>query len=224
MVNGDSNRNDYQTLKQYYGNEEQRKPMINWIEDHQHLTEVQEKYKELLVLLFYGSFSSASKRALAEVEQFSMEDGHVPVYVLDVEKVKGAHKQFDVKTVPTVVTVRKGAVVHRIEGVESAQFYARLFSGARPSVYKTAKGTRPRRVIVYSGPGCPACGSAKAYLRRIGVNFREIDIARDQHEAQRLVRRSGQMAVPQIDIDGHLIVGFDRAKIDRILGTEKGGV
>jgi glutaredoxin-like YruB-family protein len=198
--------------------------MINWIEDHQHLAEVQEKYKELLVLLFYGSFSSASKRALAELEQFSTEDGHVPVYALDVEKVKGVHKQYDVKTVPTVIALRKGAVAYRLEGVESAQFYARVFSGARPSVYKTAKGKRLRRVIVYSGPGCPACGSAKAYLRRIGVNFREIDISRDQHAAQSVVRRSGQMAVPQIDIDGHLIVGFDRAKIDRILGTEKGGM
>jgi thioredoxin-like negative regulator of GroEL len=112
--------------------------MINWIEDHQHLAEVQEKHKELLVLLFHGNFSSASKRALAELEQFSKEDGHAPVYVLDVEKVKGAHKQFDVKTVPTVVTLRKGAVAHRLEGVESAQFYARLFSGARASAYKTA--------------------------------------------------------------------------------------
>jgi glutaredoxin 3 len=49
------------------------------------------------------------------------------------------------------------------------------------------------------------------------VSFREVDIARDQHAAQSLVRRSGQMAVPQIDIDGHLVVGFDQAKIDKIL-------
>ena len=43
--------------------------------------------------------------------------------------------------------------------------------------------------------------------------------ARDRHAAERLVKRSGQMAVPQIDIDGHLIVGFDREKIDRIIGS-----
>jgi len=193
--------------------------MITWIDNHQHLAEVQDKHKELLVLLFYGTFSPAAARALAELEQFSAQDGHTPVFALDVEKVKGAHKQFDVTTVPTVVALRKGAVAHRLEGVESAQFYARLFSGARPTAYTAKKGAAPRRVIVYSGPGCPACGSAKAYLRRIGVHFREIDIARDQHEARKLVRRSGQMAVPQIDIDGRLIVGFDRAKIDRLLAT-----
>jgi len=194
--------------------------MINWIENHQHLAEVQETYKELLVLLFYGNFSSASKRALAELEQFSTEDSRVPVYALDVEKVKGVHKQFDVKTVPTVVALKHGAATHRLEGVESAQFYARLFSGARPSASKTAKGGAPaHRVIVYTGPGCSYCGAAKAYLRRQGIGFREIDVGRDQQAAQRLVRRSGQMGVPQIDIDGHLIVGFDRAKIDRILAT-----
>jgi glutaredoxin-like YruB-family protein len=192
--------------------------MINWIENHQHLAEVQETYNDLLVLLFHGNFSPASKRALAELEQFSTHDSHVPVYALDVEKVKGVHKHFDVKTVPTVVALKNGDVAHRLEGVESAQFYARLFSGSRASASKTTKAGGPaHRVIVYSGPSCPYCGAAKAYLRRQGVSFRDIDISRDQHAAQSLVRRSGQMGVPQIDIDGHLIVGFDKAKIDRML-------
>jgi glutaredoxin-like YruB-family protein len=191
--------------------------MITWIKDHQHLAQIQQKHKEFLILLFYGEFSPAAKRALAELEQFSTEDGHAPVYALDVQRLKGVHKDFGVETVPTVVTVKNGTVVQRFEGVESAQFYARMFSGARPSVYRSGKDKAPRRVIVYSGPGCPACGTAKAYLRRQGVRFREVDIARDPQAAQRLVRRSGQMAVPQIDIDGQLIVGFDQAKIDRIL-------
>jgi len=193
--------------------------MLEWIKDHKHLGEVEEKHKGFLIVLFYAEFSSASKRALAELERFSTENGLVPVYVIDVERVKGVHKRFKVENVPTVLALRKGKVTQRLEGVESAQFYARIFSGAHPSHYKTGKSTVSHRVIVYSGPGCPACGSAKAYLRRLGVSFREVDIARDQHAAQSLVRRSGQMAVPQIDIDGHLIVGFDRAKIDRILSS-----
>jgi glutaredoxin-like YruB-family protein len=193
--------------------------MIQWIKDKAHLKEVQAEHKEFLIVLFYGAFSSASKRALAELEQFSKEDSKAPVYGIDVEKVRGVHKQFGVERVPTVVALRRGRVTQRLEGVESAGFYARVLAGARPSQHKAGKGTAPRRVIVYSGPGCPACGSAKAYLRRQGISFREVDIARDQHAAQSLVRRSGQMAVPQIDIDGHLIVGFDREKIDRIIGS-----
>jgi len=193
--------------------------MIEWIKDHKNFGEVQEKHKEFLIVLFYANFSSASKRALAELEQFSKENEQVAVYVIDVERVKGVHKQFGVENVPTVLALRKGNVAQRLEGVESAQFYARIFSGAYPSHYKRGKSPVSHRVIVYSGPGCPACGTAKAYLRRRGVSFREVDIARDQHAAQSLVRRSGQMAVPQIDIDGHLVVGFDQAKIDRILSS-----
>jgi len=193
--------------------------MIEWIQDPHHITELQQNHPDGLILLFYGAFSPASKRALAELEQYTADDGTTPVYALDVQTVKGVHKDFGVTSVPTVVALKKGAVEKRVEGVESAQFYARLFSGAQHDVYRSATDTPVRRVTVYSGPGCPACGSAKAYLRRRGVRFREIDIARDQQAAQSLVKRSGQMAVPQIDINGQLIVGFDRAKIDKMLAT-----
>ncbi len=193
--------------------------MIEWIKDDKHLQEVQEKHREFLILVFYANFSSSAKRALAELENFSKENKEAPVYVIDVQRLKGIHKQFGVENVPTVLALEKGKVACRIEGVESAQFYARILSGAAPSRPKKGERTISHRVIVYSGPGCPACGAAKSYLRRRGVSFREIDISRDQHAAERLVRRSGQMAVPQIDIDGHLVVGFDQAKIDRLLSS-----
>ena len=193
--------------------------MIEWIKDDKHLGKVQEKHREFLILVFYANFSSSAKRALTELENFSRENKEVPVYIIDVEKVKGIHKQFGVTNVPTVLVLEKEKVVRKIEGVESAQFYARILAGAAPSWHKGGEKTISHRVVVYSGLGCPACGTAKAYLRRRGVSFREIDISRDQHVAERLVRRSGQMAVPQIDIDGHLVVGFDQAKIDRFLST-----
>lgn len=193
--------------------------MIDWIKDHKHFGHVQEKHKEFLILVFYANFSSPAKRTLSEIERFSKENKQIPVYIIDVERVKGIHKQFGVENVPTVLSLRKGKVTQRIEGVESAKFYAYIFSGIISSRYKTGRKAVSHRVIVYSGPGCPACGTAKAYLRRWGVSFRVVDISRDQHAAEMLVRRSGQMAVPQIDIDGHLVVGFDQAKIDRILSS-----
>ena len=191
--------------------------MIEWIKDDKHLQGVKQKHKEFLILVFYVDFSSNAKRALVELENFSKEQKEVPVYVIDVEKVKGIHKQFEVENVPTVLALREGKVIQRIEGVESARFYSRMFAGTGSSLYKSTGKTISHRVVVYSGSGCPACGTAKAYLRKRGINFQTIDITHDQHAAERLVRRSGQMAVPQIDIDGHLVVGFDQAKIDRLL-------
>lgn len=193
--------------------------MIDWIKDHKHFAQVQEKQREFLILLFYAKFSSHAKRALSEIEQFSKENKKIPVYIIDVEKVKGIHKQFGVENVPTVLSLKKGKASQRVEGVESAKFYSHVFSGVSFSPYKTGKKSVSHRVIVYSGPGCPACGTAKAYLRRLGVPFRVVDISHDQRAAERLFRRSGQMAVPQIDIDGHLVVGFNQAKIDRLLSS-----
>ena len=77
---------------------------------------------------------------------------------------------------------------------------------------------RPHRVLVFTTPTCPWCTRAKSYLRSRGVKFREVDVARDQAAARDLVRRTGQMGVPVVEIDGKPIVGFDQAKIDRLLG------
>jgi len=58
----------------------------------------------------------------------------------------------------------------------------------------------------------------KAYLVRRRVPFREVDITRDASAARDLVRRTGQTGVPVVEIDGRPVVGFDKAKIDRLLG------
>ena len=74
------------------------------------------------------------------------------------------------------------------------------------------------RVIVYSSPTCVWCMRAKTYLRTRGVPFRDVDVSRDPAAARNLVRRTGQMGVPVIEIDGKPIVGFDQARIDSALG------
>jgi glutaredoxin-like YruB-family protein len=193
--------------------------MIEWIRDRDQLRRAQREHGDFLVLAFWGEFSEAAQRALAELEEFSKEQDGVPVYMVDVEEVRGLHKEFGVERVPTVLAVENGKVTKSAEGVQSARFYAVHFSGATPS-RRPGSGAAARRVVVYSGPGCPACGVLKSYLRRHGVAFREVDIARDPRAAERIAHRSGQMAVPQTDINGQLVVGFDRAKLDRLLGIQ----
>ena len=77
---------------------------------------------------------------------------------------------------------------------------------------------RAHRVLVFTTPTCPWCVRAKQYLRERNVRFREVDVARDPAAARDLVRRSGQMGVPVVEIDGRPIVGFDKQQIDRLLG------
>lgn len=198
--------------------------MLEWIRDRDHLRRAQQEHGKFLVLAFWGEFSDAAQRALAELEEFSREQDHVPVYVVDVEEVRGLHKEFGVERVPTLLALEKGKVTKSVEGVQSARFYAVYFSGATPSRTRGTGQATARSVVVYSGPGCPACGVLKTYLRRHGVAFREVDISRDPRAAETIARRSGMMAVPQTDINGRLVVGFDQAKLDRLLGiqSEKG--
>lgn len=74
------------------------------------------------------------------------------------------------------------------------------------------------KVIVYSTPTCPYCVRVKDYLKSNSVNFESIDVSSDQDAAQQMVEKSGQMGVPVVDIDGEIIIGFDKAKINSILG------
>jgi glutaredoxin 3 len=74
------------------------------------------------------------------------------------------------------------------------------------------------RVVVFSTPTCHWCGIAKNYLRSKNISFVEHDVSRDRAAAQAMVRRTGQMGVPVIEIDGQSIVGFDQARIDHALG------
>ena len=82
------------------------------------------------------------------------------------------------------------------------------------------KRRRPR-VVVFSTPTCPPCRSAKRYLRQRGIPFTDVDVSRDPRAARDMVRISGQQGVPVITINGRPVVGFDRAKIDRLLGLDQ---
>jgi glutaredoxin-like YruB-family protein len=80
---------------------------------------------------------------------------------------------------------------------------------------------RPQpRVIIFTTPTCAFCNAAKRYLRERGIKFKEVDVSRDPAAARDMVRRSGQHGVPVIDIGGKIVVGFDRPKINHLLGIK----
>ncbi len=72
-------------------------------------------------------------------------------------------------------------------------------------------------VKVYSTLTCPWCKVTKDYLRARQVPFEDIDVGLDASAAREMVQLSGQYGVPVITIDGEVVIGFDRVKIDRLL-------
>ncbi len=75
-----------------------------------------------------------------------------------------------------------------------------------------------KKVRIYSTPTCPYCHKAKAYLDQKGITYEDIDVSVNSEKAKEVVNLSGQMSVPVLDIDGEIIVGFDKEKIEKALG------
>jgi len=73
------------------------------------------------------------------------------------------------------------------------------------------------KIKVYTTSTCPWCHKVKAFLKEKKVAFEEVDVASDQEAAKKMVQKSGQMGVPQIEINGKMIVGFDRDAIEKEL-------
>ena len=76
-------------------------------------------------------------------------------------------------------------------------------------------------VKLYVTPGCPYCFTLKEFLKENNIEVEEIDIAQNEKAKEEMVEKSGQMGVPVVDIDGEIVVGFDREKIVKLLKIEE---
>jgi len=74
------------------------------------------------------------------------------------------------------------------------------------------------KVTVYSTPTCPFCIQVKEYLTENKVEFVDVDVSIDQEKAQEMIKKSGQMGVPVIEIGEELVIGFDEPKLKKFLG------
>jgi glutaredoxin-like YruB-family protein len=72
-------------------------------------------------------------------------------------------------------------------------------------------------IKIYSTPTCPYCKRAKEYFSSKGVSYDDIDVSNNQTALEEMVKISGQMGVPVIVINGNVIVGFDRSRIESFL-------
>jgi len=75
-------------------------------------------------------------------------------------------------------------------------------------------------IKVYSTPTCPYCVTLKKFLKEKGIEFQDIDVSADHKAAEEMIEKSGQMGVPVADINGEIVVGFDKEKICQLLKIE----
>ena len=72
-------------------------------------------------------------------------------------------------------------------------------------------------IKIYSTTTCPHCVHAKDYLKEKNIEFEDINVGENKEAAKEMVEKSGQMGVPVLDINGTIIVGFDKEAIDKAL-------
>lgn len=77
------------------------------------------------------------------------------------------------------------------------------------------------KVKVFSTPSCSYCVTLKEFLKNNDIEFDDIDVSEDKTALVEMVKKSGQMSVPVIDIDGEIIIGFDKEKVVKLLNIKE---
>lgn len=77
------------------------------------------------------------------------------------------------------------------------------------------------KVIIYSTKTCPWCDLAKNFFKKNNISFIDYDVSANEEKAGEMIKKSGQVGVPVIDIDGKIIIGFDKERIEEIIKEKK---
>lgn len=182
------------------------------------LQELNQTIKDLdkAYVLLYKEGSEQSMCALNNLIS-TAQDENLHVFKTDVSTVRDVHQAFGITSVPTLIIFEKGEMISTIKGCQDADFLKGLFTSAIYQAKAKAEGKSPKYVTVYSTPTCSWCNTLKSWLRKNGIPFSDVDVSRDQRAAQDLVQRTGQQGVPQTEINGQWVVGFDQKRLKELL-------
>ena len=76
-------------------------------------------------------------------------------------------------------------------------------------------------VKVYITPSCPYCFTLKEFLKERNVSFEDIDVSRDEKARDFIIKKTGKMEAPVVEIDGEIVAGFDKEKIVNLLNIKE---
>lgn len=189
------------------------------IQSHEDLIK-QIKGREKAYLLIYKETSDLSRCALENISKAAGDKDDFTLYTADVTKVRDIHPVYQVTSAPTLLAFENGKLKNTYKGCNDSVYYKTLFESIVWASSSTDGKKPAKRVVVYSTPTCPWCNTLKRYLRKNNIAFRDVDVSRDQSAAEELVRKTGQQGVPQTEINGQWVVGFDQKKIDLLLEIE----
>jgi len=179
-------------------------------------SEIEDHNKHFLLLYKKGSDKSdCALSHLAKVDYPS------DLLTADVVSVRDIHNLYSITSVPSLLEFQDGKLKNIIKGCQTLEYYSSLFNRNSSQSVKKNTGEKPaKRVKVYSTPTCPWCTRVKDYLRSQNIRFTDVDVSKNQSAANAMVSKSGQRGVPQTEINGRMVIGFDKNKIDLLLNLK----
>ena len=169
-------------------------------------------------LLLYKKGSEQSDCAIENFVKTGNNEQNKVLLNADVNKVRDIHPEYNITSVPTLLSFEKGELKNVIKGCYTPEQFNSIFNKSGVITTGMKDGKTQKSVTVYSTPTCTWCTTIKRHLQENGIQYRDIDVSADQKAADEMVRKSGQQGVPQTDINGEIIVGFDKPRINRLLG------
>ena len=178
------------------------------------------KENEKVFLLLYKSSSEVSECALKNLTEASKDEKETLILAADVSKVRDIHPNYKVTSAPSVLIFENGEFKNIVKGCNEADFYISLLAKAFFVSETTEEGETQKRVTVYSTPTCSWCTTIKNYFAEHNIKYTDVDVSASQAAARAMVQKSGQQGVPQTEIDGQMIIGFDKSRINQLLGIQ----
>ena len=171
---------------------------------------------EKAFLLLYKGGAEQSDCALERLKKIESENSSF-LFTADVNSVRDIHERFEISSAPSLLVFEEGKMVNVVKGCQTESAYGSILSGREIGTYAGEQGGKSKQVTVYTTPTCSWCTTLKTYLDQNQVRYREVNVATDTSAAEAMFRKSGQQGVPQTEINGQMIVGFDKTRINQLL-------
>ncbi len=177
-------------------------------------------FSGLVVVDFYADWCGPCKLVTPVLEELAKDydEKKVKFAKLNVDQNQQLASIFGIMGIPTVIFFKDGKIVNQRVGAMSKEAYKTAIDQALNEKPSSSKSKGETEVVVFSTPTCPWCKKTKEYLKSRGIKFKDVNVASDQAMAQKMVQRSGEMGVPQLWINGQVVVGFNKPRIDTLLG------
>ena len=99
-------------------------------------------------------------------------------------------------------------------------FYTDDYLNVWGEIMPVSKTPKKKNITIYRTQTCPYCHMAEEFFNQNKIKYKSIDVGKNPKAAQEMIKKSGQMGVPVIDINGKIIVGFDKAAFRKALGIK----